>query len=160
MHLEVTNGIFLFLFYLERTHKHTCLHARTHASTHTCLLMRCYKNFSFFSPLKNYRSFALASLLDVFFPPIIMESLPGHFFSLFFIWSNYRWRGKRCFFPPPSLFFSPSCLSFSPLRAFKGALTTAFLLGTCLKGSPQHVVSSDHPLWLLFVGINKPSSQG
>lgn len=54
------------------------------------------------------------------------------------------------------LFFSPSYLSSSLLHAFSGALTTAFLLGTCLKGSPQHVVSSGHLLWLLFVGINKP----
>lgn len=126
MHLEVTNGIFLFLFYLERTHKHTCLHARTHASTHTCLLMRCYKNFSFFSPLKNYRSFALASLLDGFFPPIIMESLPGHFFSLFFIWSNYRWRGKRCFFSSPLSFL----FSFLPI----------FLSPACIQRSSHHCI--------------------
>lgn len=64
---------------------------------------------------------------------VIMESLPGHFFSLFFIWSNYRWRGKRCFFT--LLLFSPSYFSSSPLLAFRGALTAAFLLGTCLKGS-------------------------
>lgn len=36
---------------------------------------------------------------------------------------------------PSFLFFSPSCLSSSALSAFRGALTTAFLLGTCLKGS-------------------------
>ena len=37
-------------------------------------------------------------------------------------------------FFPLSFLFS-SYLSSSPLRAFRGALTTAFLLGTCLKGS-------------------------
>lgn len=132
-------------------------HTHTHTGVHTWLLLRCYKNFSFFYPLKKLSILCFAfSTWWVF--SVIMESLPSHFFSLFFIWSNYRWRGKRCFFP--LLFFSPSYLSSSPLCAFSGALTTAFLLGTCLKGSPQHVVSSDHQLWLLFVAMNKPSNQG
>lgn len=43
----------------------------------------------------------------------------------------------------------------SSLCAFRGALTTAFLLETRLKGSPQ--VSSDHLPWLLFVGVTVTS---
>lgn len=105
--------------------------SNTHTDTHTLmhktsLLLRCYKNiFFFFYPLKIYRSCALPSLLDVF--SVLMESLPSHFFSLFFIWSNYRY-----FFP---LSFLLSTYLPSPLCSFRGALTTAFLLGTCLKGS-------------------------
>lgn len=143
------NGVCAALLYISKSQM--CFYPSTHTSRdslpHTyadrCtyvffatemlekLLLSIKKKTSY----KKNRSCPLLSPCDASPLPgsVIMESLLGHFFSLFFIWSNYRWRGKRCFFP--LLLFSPSYFSSSPLLAFRGALTAAFLLGTCLKGS-------------------------
>lgn len=110
--------------------------------------------------IKNYRSCALPSLHDGFFTIVMMESLLCHFFSLLFICCNYRWKPKKT--PPPSffLFFSPSYLSFYALSAFRGALTAAFLLGTCLKGSRSMWCPLTIRYSCFFVCFNKPSKHG
>lgn len=125
--------------------------------------VRKTSSFYPFKKKKNFtknRSCALLFLCDAspLLGSVIMESLPGHFFSLFFIWSNYRWRGKRCFFSPFFYFLHPT---FLPLPAcIQKSSHWRILIKDMSERLPQHVVSSDRPPPLLFVSINKPSKQG
>lgn len=91
---------------------------------------------------------------------VIMESLLCHFFSLLFICCNYRRKPKKTPPTPFFLFFSPSYLSFYALSAFRGALTAAFLLGTCLKGSRSMWCPLTIRYSCFFVHLNKPSKHG
>lgn len=173
------NGVWAALLYIWKSQM--CFYLSAHTSSdsllHTHADRRTYVFFvvffclwdvrktSSFYPFKkkNFtknRSCALLFLCDAspLLGSVIMESLPGHFFSLFFIWSNYRWRGKRCFFSPFFYFLHPT---FLPLPAcIQKSSHWRILIKDMSERLPQHVVSSDRPPPLLFVSINKPSKQG